>query len=196
MDHCCQVGAICVKGICSRCVRQRGETCGDGPLSFGGERCCEHEVCNFTVTSGQYGYCGEYLGEYNISNHVPRKKINKPQWYNGIYYPDGDKAFADEVFEYYPGPSAGMPFNQSFSVLGPPWYTRSPWGNGGREYDMTSLGNGGHIVLFFKDNFLAASGDNRSDLHITETGGLVEEIDVYIRRDEPKLTAEMEEGKQ
>ncbi len=76
----------------------------------------------------------------------------------GIDFPQGDDSFTTVAVSIIPGTGVVSPYFDPTRATGMP------------DATITSLGNGGTIVLAFNENFLISSGDNSNDLWIFERG--------------------------
>lgn len=94
-----------------------------------------------------------------------------PTTYDGITFPDGDVSFADVVHSFLTGTNVGPGYEDSTAALGAP------------NSSVYSLGRNGWLILEFVDNALTTSGDGMPDLHIFETGGAVEWMNVAVSFD-------------
>jgi len=95
-----------------------------------------------------------------------------PTTYSGVTFPDGDVSFADQVVLYSPGPDVSTGFDDPLEALGPP---ELAWPD-----HVASLGEEGTLIVQFVDNSLTTSGDSAADLHIFESGYVVEWFNVAI----------------
>lgn len=103
--------------------------------------------------------------------------------FRGINFADGERSFADAVLLYEPGFGGGLiptspAFGDPLSSLGTPDY---PVSSDSSTTGSISLGNGGRIILEFKDNLLTTSGGSAEDLFIFEVGPRREGTFVSLR---------------
>lgn len=102
--------------------------------------------------------------------------------FDGVEFPQGEISFADAVVSYDNKDGPTEPHSNPVNALGEPDYNNPNSCSSPDECSFVSLGDGGSIVLQFKDNFLTGSGDNALDLWIFEIGPDVEDTFVEISK--------------
>jgi hypothetical protein len=103
-----------------------------------------------------------YVIDENNQDNYPI--VARGRAYDGIYFPLGDRSFADEVVDFKPGRDTVSPYNNPQSAVGPPdWPPITP---DGKNY--VALGHGGILTIKFTDNYLIDV--DGADLYVFEIG--------------------------
>lgn len=114
-----------------------------------------------------------------LSGAADTPMLTKEGTYDGVYFPLGDKSFADEVVDFRPGSGTGE-IDGSAAIGSPDASKNTGPSVVGNKGDV-SLGNGGSITLKFIDNCLIDV--EGPDLYVFEYGPKVEPFKVEISKD-------------
>jgi len=99
--------------------------------------------------------------------------------YDGIYFPLGDKSFADQVVDFIPGSDTGE--IDGSAAIGPPDASKNTGPSVVGNKGDVSLGNGGSITIKFID--ICLIDVDGPDLYVFEYGPAIEPFEVEISED-------------